>query len=133
MKNLIILLVIPFVLLAKPGYHEPWGKDADIAKKKEKIAEKKPSIFTWSADKIIRFHHSFLSPISGPRSHFRPTSSRYMQLAMKRYGFLQGLLMGLDRLMRENNEKWVYQKVTVDGFEYKYDPAVVNKKEKIKR
>ena len=133
MKNLIILLVIPFVLIAKPGYFEPWGKDEDIAKKKEKIAEKKPSVFTWAADKVIRFHQSFLSPISGPRSHFRPTSSRYMQLAMKRYGFVQGLLMGLDRLMRENNEKWVYQKVTIDGFEYKYDPAIINKKEKIKR
>jgi len=47
---------------------------------------------------VIRFHQTFLSPISGPRSHFRPTSSRYMQLAMKRYGFVQGLLMGLDRL-----------------------------------
>jgi len=82
---------------------------------------------------VIRFHQTFLSPISGPRSHFRPTSSRYMQLAMKRYGFVQGLLMGLDRLMRENNEQWVYQKITVDGFEYKYDPAIINKKERIKR
>jgi len=35
--------------------------------------------------------------------------------------------------MRENNEQWVYQKITVDGFEYKYDPAIINKKERIKR
>ena len=105
MKKLIILLVIPFVLFAKPGYFEPWGKDADIIKKKEKTQEKKQSVFTWAADNVIRFHQTFLSPISGPRSHFRPTSSRYMQLAMKRYGFVQGLLMGLDRLMRENNEQ----------------------------
>lgn len=120
-------------MISKPGYFEPWGKDADIARKKENIDDKKQSIFTLAADKVIRFHQTFLSPISGPRSHFRPTSSRYMQLAMKRYGFVQGLLMGLDRLMRENNEKWIYQKITIDGFEYKYDPAVVNKKEKIKR
>ena len=41
-----IFLLISFSLSAKSGYFEPWGKDADIAKKKEKIADQKSSIFT---------------------------------------------------------------------------------------
>jgi hypothetical protein len=35
--------------------------------------------------------------------------------------------MGCDRLLRENNEEWIYQKVIIDGYEYKYDPARLDK------
>ena len=46
-----------------------------------------------------------------------------MQLAMQRYGFFQGLLMGFDRLIRENDEEWVYRTVEIEGKTYKFDPA----------
>ena len=82
---------------------------------------------TTIADAIIRFHQTVISPVDGPRSHYRPTSSRYMQLAMYRYGFLRGYLMGCDRLLRENDEEWVYRKIEVDGQIFKYDPAKLDK------
>ena len=50
-----------------------------------------------------------------------------MQLAMQRYGFLKGYIMGCDRLLRENDEKWVYRNVEIDGKLFKYDPAKENK------
>ena len=50
-----------------------------------------------------------------------------MQLAMQRYGFLKGFIMGCDRLLRENDEEWVYRTVEIDGRRFKYDPAKTDK------
>ena len=128
MRLFLFFLFLPFLCHARSGYDEPWGKDASLATPKKTTEQmQSPSIFTKAADQIILFHQKFLSPIDGPRSSFRPTSSRYMQLAMKRYGFFKGYVMGCDRLLRENDEKWVYRKIKIDGIEYKYDPAVVDK------
>lgn len=121
-----LLFLFPLLLLAKPGFQEPWGNDAMLGKKKPE-ENKKENLAIDIADAIIRFHQNILSPVDGPRSHFRPTSSRYMQLAMKRYGFIKGYLMGCDRLIRENDEKWVYRNIEIDGRIFKYDPAKEDK------
>ncbi|MFA6118427.1 MAG: membrane protein insertion efficiency factor YidD [Parachlamydiales bacterium] len=125
MKNLFFfLLMIPIFIFAKNFYIEPWGKDCDLLQtSKKNNEEKKSSILSKAADKVIIFHQKVISPVDGPRSHFRPTSSRYMQLAIQRYGFFKGYIMGCDRLLRENNEPWVYKKITIDNIEFKYDPA----------
>jgi putative component of membrane protein insertase Oxa1/YidC/SpoIIIJ protein YidD len=120
--NLVVASFFAFI-----GFHEPWGKDAQLARPLQKKEETSYSIATQIADKVIRFHQEVISPADGPRSSFRPTSSRYMQLAMQRYGFLKGFVMGCDRLLRENDEKWVYRTVQVDGQIFKYDPAKENK------
>ena len=120
-------LLLSATLLARPVFQEPWGRDSDLRmpRKQEPAAPK--SLATRIADVIIRFHQEVISPVDGPRSSFRPTSSRYMQLAMYRYGFIKGFIMGCDRLLRENDEKWVYPIIQVDGQEYKFDPAVKDK------
>lgn len=126
MKPLFLLFLLSSSLFARPGYFEPWGKDTQLNKKKEE----KPahlSIGTKIADVIIRFHQEVLSPVDGPRSHYRPSSSRYMQLAMQRYGFFKGFIMGCDRLLRENDEPWVYRTIEIDGKYFKFDPAKENK------
>ncbi len=117
-------MLLPILLAARGPYSEPWGCDAGLKTPPiERIEEKKEGLATRIADSIIRFHQEVLSPVDGPRSSFRPTSSRYMQLAMQRYGFFQGLLMGFDRLIRENDEEWVYRTVEIEGKTYKFDPA----------
>ena len=50
-----------------------------------------------------------ISPADGPRSHFIPSSSQYTYDAISRYGFFKGFILGCDRLMRENNDPWVYR------------------------
>lgn len=129
MKKIFFLFsLIPIFLLAKGGFNEPWGKDSDLLIKDQIVEKKKqPSLLTKGATHIILFHQKVLSPTTGPRSSYRPTSSRYMQLAMQRYGFLKGYLMGCDRLLRENKEDWVYRKVVIDNVEYKFDPAFEKK------
>jgi putative component of membrane protein insertase Oxa1/YidC/SpoIIIJ protein YidD len=115
--------------MAYPGFQEPWGKDSQLKDPPKTKTATNPSVATRMADAVIRFHQQVLSPVDGPRSHFRPSSSQYMHLAMHRYGFLKGYLMGCDRLLRENNDMWVYRTIEIDGQLYKYDPAKINKYE----
>lgn len=120
----LLIIIIPCTIFARPGYFEPWGKDSDLkiesAEKSNKVTY---SIPVRIADKIIKFHQDIISPVDGPRSHFRPTSSRYMQLAMYRHGFIKGFIMGCDRLLRENKDPWVYRTIEIDGKKYKFDPV----------
>jgi putative component of membrane protein insertase Oxa1/YidC/SpoIIIJ protein YidD len=122
-KLLLILLFCP--LFSDTGYFLPWGKDSQIIEKKTLWTEPKKRFDPLSkvSEKIILFHQNILSPVDGPRSHFRPTSSRYMLLSIYRYGFLVGTLMGFDRLLRENNDPWVYRTKEIDGITYKWDPT----------
>ena len=122
-RNTLFFLFFLPTLFAK-GFEEPWGKDSDLnLASQRRRGLKEPSVAADIANSVILFHQKVISPASGSRSNFRPTSSRYMQLAIKRYGFLKGFIMGCDRLQRENSEKWLYTDVIIDGNYYKFDPA----------
>lgn len=122
--KLLFSFLIPVFVHALPGFYEPWGKDSDLAYQTEQpqIAIPQRSLAVRTAEHIIRFHQNVLSPVDGPRSHFKPSSSAYMMLSMQKHGFIEGFLMGCDRLMRENSDDWVYRKVEADGKLFKYDP-----------
>lgn len=118
------------LLAIRAGYFEPWGKDACLPS--DHLKNKRPCSFDVPStnhplirgmDLLVDFHQRVISPVDGPRSNFRPTSSRYMLLAMKRHGFIKGYLMGCDRLMRENSDPWVYRKQEIQGVVYKWDPT----------
>jgi len=112
-----------------PGYIEPWGKDSELVKHSQSLDPIPMPRRDWAsrlAEKVILFHQNIISPVDGPRSHFRPTSSRYMLLAIRRYGFIKGYIMGCDRLLRENKDDWVYRTIEIDGKRYKYDPTTRN-------
>ncbi len=72
---------------------------------------------------MIRFFQVYISPIDGPRSSFTPTSSQYALEAIGKYGVFKGITLGCDRLLRENGEAWVYEKITRGGEERKLDPV----------
>lgn len=118
-----LFLLFPITLFALPGYHTPWGKDADLAAPSKKTASpSQDSLAAIAAKQMILFHQKVLSPIDGPRSHFYPCSSQYMKLAITKHGFLQGFIMGCDRLLRENKDDWVYKNILIDKKLIKYDP-----------
>ena len=120
-----IVFLFGQLLFAEVGFIEPWGKDEGMVVKPSWIppVPSTKSMCTKLAEHIILFHQNVLSPVDGPRSHFRPTSSRYMMLAMRRHGFIKGFLMGCDRLLRENKEEWVYPTILIEGEHYKWDPT----------
>lgn len=106
---------------------EPWGRDADMANKYSNIpCEKRcntPVLGTF-AEVMIRFHQQVISPADGPRSNHKPSSSQYTLDAMRKYGFFRGFIMGCDRLMRENDDPWIYEFVTDEnGDAFKWDPV----------
>ncbi len=121
----ILFLLLPVCLHSLPGYYEPWGRDADLSSTDSQPSPPKTeySLSVRVAEKIIRFHQNVLSPVDGPRSHFRPSSSAYMLESMQKHGFVMGYLMGCDRLMRENGDEWVYRKIESEGKLFKYDPV----------
>lgn len=114
-----------FLLFCSPLTANPWGKDADLVHSppcKEKT-NSSSILASWGA-KAIRFHQEVISPADGPRSHYIPSSSQYTLEAMHKYGFFKGFTMGCDRLMRENEEEWIYRKVLDNsGKMIKWDPV----------
>ncbi len=110
------------------GYFEPWGKDVDLIPKEQmEISTLPPSRddpFSTVTEFFISLHQNHLSPTTGPRSNFRPTSSKYMLLSIRRYGFFPGFAKGCDRLLRENGDPWCYRTIVIDDVEYKFDPTI---------
>lgn len=117
--------LILILLLFSNVKADPWGKDADLLS--QPLEQNTPSSTSCLADwgiKAIRFHQEVISPADGPRSHYIPSSSQYTLDAMRKYGFFKGFTMGCDRLMRENNEAWVYRKIRITAdHEMKWDPV----------
>lgn len=123
LNNILFLAVIPFFLLAE----EPWGQDACIAYGPQKTwIQTEPSsksLLARAGTACIRFHKNVISPADGPRSHFKPNSSQYTLDAMENYGFFVGVTYGCDRLMRENNDPWIYKKVPGVYMPMKWNPV----------
>ncbi|MBS0629852.1 MAG: membrane protein insertion efficiency factor YidD [Verrucomicrobia bacterium] len=123
MRFKILFFLTPLTLFAEIGYVEPWGKDADlIAHPVSRSSRKNLSPMGLLAEQVILFHHNVLTHTTGPRSHFRPTSSQYMLQAIREYGFCKGYIMGCDRLLRENSDPWIYRTKEIKGALYKWDP-----------
>lgn len=123
MASKILLFLFPILLLAVPGYHPPWGKDADLCyRKSDQTNTQSLSPLGEAMEKLIWFHQNIISPVDGPRSHFKPSSSTYMMQAIRKHGFFKGYVMGCDRLLRENEDAWVYRTAVIDGKIWKTDP-----------
>ena len=121
----LLLIILAFISCVARA-EEPWGNDADLAVKK--VCQPSPRCRTPVlgpiAEVLIRFHKEVISPADGPRSHHKPNSSQYTLDAMRKYGFFNGFLMGCDRLMRENNDPWIYPIVEdTAGDTFKWDPV----------
>ena len=120
------LTIFPIILCAE-AYTEPWGKDAQLVHFQKEAPKPSQSKFRSPgqlvAEQVIRFHQTVITDVDGPRSHFRPTSSKYALDAIRKYGFLEGYLLGCDRLLRENPEHWVYRTKNIGNEVVKWDPV----------
>lgn len=105
-----------------PGYHLPWGKDSDLHyQQPSQQTSSSLSPPAQAMETLIWFHQNIISPVDGPRSHYRPSSSSYMMQAIRKHGFFKGYIMGCDRLLRENDDPWVYRTAIIDGKIWKTD------------
>lgn len=119
----LLLFLVPLFAFGELGYVEPWGTDSGISPKQiEKTEVRHHSLLAKAAEIAIVFHQNVLSTTTGPRSHFKPSSSHYTLGAIREYGFMRGFFMGCDRLMRENPDPWIYKTKKWEGKIYKWDP-----------
>lgn len=49
---------------------------------------------------LLRFYKAGISPLLPPSCRFTPTCSEYMMEAIKKYGALRGVWMGIRRILR---------------------------------
>lgn len=49
---------------------------------------------------LYGFYSRYISPLDGATCHYTPTCSRYTAESVEKYGALQGMIMGADRLIR---------------------------------
>ncbi|KIC71045.1 membrane protein insertion efficiency factor YidD [Candidatus Protochlamydia amoebophila] len=112
-------------LFIAPLLSDPWGKDADLISPPFDVCpSSSSSLLAKLGMQAIRFHQEVISPADGPRSHFIPSSSQYTLNAMRKYGFFRGYTMGCDRLMRENDDPWIYRTILdPNGKSIKWDPV----------
>ncbi|MFW6210994.1 MAG: membrane protein insertion efficiency factor YidD [bacterium] len=61
---------------------------------------KKESFMSKAAIRIIHWYKRNMSSKTGMECLFTPTCSEYTELAIKKYGFLKGVFMGLGRIRR---------------------------------
>lgn len=52
----------------------------------------------------LRFYKKFISPVNGDRCRMQPTCSEYAIHAIRKHGFVVGVILAADRLMREGEE-----------------------------
>ena len=120
MKNsyFIACVLMGMAMLGVLEAEEPWEEDAELAQEattQESATQESPA--TW----LLRFYKQNISDIDGKRSHYQPSSSIYTRQAIQMRGFFMGVIMGCDRLMRENDDPWLYSHVFIDGFDLKVD------------
>jgi len=129
LRLIFFVCTIPLlVLFPTKCFPAPWGKDADLASKREQCTPQsnrcRTPIIGPLSEVLIRFHQEVISPADGPRSYHKPSSSQYTLDAIRKYGFFRGFLMGCDRLMRENDDPWIYPIVKdASGDTFKWDPV----------
>jgi putative component of membrane protein insertase Oxa1/YidC/SpoIIIJ protein YidD len=122
-----LFIFVALLCFTNVAFADPWGKDADLVCVKSGPCVKSrchTPLLGQFAETMIAFHQDVISPADGPRSHYLPSSSQYTLNAMRKYGFYKGFIMGCDRLMRENEELWVYPtQVDAKGYTMKLDPV----------
>lgn len=74
-----------------------FGKEA---KKENLFLPESSNVLEWTGLVFIKFYQTFISSQDRPACVFEPTCSRYTEMAIKKYGFIKGVIMGADRLQR---------------------------------
>jgi putative membrane protein insertion efficiency factor len=49
---------------------------------------------------LIKVYQFTLSPLLGPACRFEPSCSRYMVIALRKYGLVRGSIKGIGRVLR---------------------------------
>jgi uncharacterized protein len=103
-----VIICLPADLFSDNKF-KPWNSDVSIGDENISVkttqTNKEINLFGGpqsGAFFMIRFFQIFISPQDGPNCRFRPSCSRYGQIAVLKYGALMGSILAGDRLLRCN-------------------------------
>lgn len=102
--RLIVIVVFLLLSLLQPAVGDsmkgPWTekKPPDSVKAKKQSQNVLKQNFKAA---IWVFQH-YISPVDGDRCQMYPSCSQYGAIAFEKYGFVEGYLLTMDRLMRDN-------------------------------
>jgi len=100
----------------------PWENHAAQGEAGERERADFPSSFLIRS---VRFYQDYISPVTGQRCPMHPSCSAYSIQAIKKHGFLMGIIMTADRLIHESDEISLGPIVEVEG-ELKIHDSVEN-------
>jgi putative component of membrane protein insertase Oxa1/YidC/SpoIIIJ protein YidD len=134
-NNLIFSIIFLSILLtiSQPGAAQ--GRIKQEINRKEK--QDNPEVISSGlrgdrlSESMVRFYQMNVSPKQGKKCPAYPSCSSFTLDAIKRYGFFQGFLMGLDRIYFRENFDMKYLKhyravQTRNGEKRVYDPVDAN-------
>ncbi|MGC8764377.1 MAG: membrane protein insertion efficiency factor YidD [Brevinematia bacterium] len=67
---------------------------------KKEFLPDSPNILVWTGLLLVKLYQTFISSQDRPVCVFEPSCSRYTEVAIKKYGFFRGVIMGAERLER---------------------------------
>ena len=80
------------------------------------------NVFAWTGLLMIKLYQTFISSQDRPSCVFEPSCSRYTAEAIKKQGFIKGIIMGAERLQRCHPQ--AFGKYPIDPKTQKnYDPV----------
>lgn len=78
---------------------------------------------------LFSFYDKYVSPVDGERCRMSPSCSVYSRYAIQKKGYMAGLLMSFDRLMRCGNDLNEYPRIYEGNLELYWDPVSTVKSE----
>ena len=95
-----LCITLLFMPLATAQPFGPWQKDSLAYSSNQKKVKLELSLKT--SQVFFRIYHNIVSSQDGSVCHFKPTCSSYTRQAIKKYGFLKGILIAGERLIRDH-------------------------------
>lgn len=130
-KILVIALLLTFPMPpwthgGEVPWEEPWKSASASRLPKKEGSEREASIGQRLVGSLIGFFQKYISPVDGDRCPSYPTCSQYALEAVRKHGFLMGLVMSSDRLIHESDEIQGAPLVFAHGAYRYYDPVENN-------
>jgi len=129
-----IFIITLFLTFSLPSWihrgeaqgEEPWRNESPSWLPQKEGSWREVSLGQRWVGTLIGFFQKYISPVDGDRCPSYPTCSQYALEAVRKHGFLMGLVMSSDRLIHESDEIQGAPLIFVHGAYRYYDPVENN-------
>ena len=130
--NIVVLLVWIIVGtsvgLGADGSFEPWefGDAKGVTEPRSDVHRENISLPSQAVIAGLNLFSNYISQVDGDRCPMYPTCASYSRQAVRKHGFIMGIVMTADRLIHEGNEMDYAPLIQVGSSVRFYDPVQWN-------